>query len=127
MSYDELIEGVVRWVEAVGAAIMVVGGAGALVAFAPRIARRATREGSYQELRGVLGRIILLGLEVLIIGDIIRTIAVEPTPSSVLVLGAIVVIRIVLSFAIEVEIDGRWPWAQGRQVASATGERGAGS
>ena len=63
-------------------------------------------------LRRSLGRVILLGLEILIIGDIIRTIVVEPTVESVFVLGIIVAIRIVLSFALEVEIDGHWPWTQ---------------
>ena len=57
---------------------------------------------------------ILLGLEVLIIGDIVRTIIVDPTIESVAVLGMIVVIRIVLSFSLEVEIDGTWPWARWR-------------
>jgi uncharacterized membrane protein len=51
-----------------------------------------------------------VGLEVLIIADIVRTIIVEPTLESVAVLGVIVVIRIALSFSLEVEIDGFWPW-----------------
>jgi uncharacterized membrane protein len=54
--------------------------------------------------------VILLGLEVLIIGDIVRTIIVDPTLESVAVLGVIVVIRILLSFSLEVEIEGAWPW-----------------
>ena len=53
---------------------------------------------------------ILLGLEVLIIADIIRTIVVDPSLESVGALGLIVLIRIVLSFSLEVEIDGAWPW-----------------
>ena len=57
---------------------------------------------------------ILLGLEVLIIGDIIRTIVVDPSLESVGVLGLIVLIRIVLSFSLEVEIDGAWPWNRWR-------------
>ena len=56
------------------------------------------------------GRCILLGLEVLIVADIVRTIIVDPTIESVAVLGSIVVIRILLSFALEVEIDGILPW-----------------
>jgi uncharacterized membrane protein len=62
-----------------------------------------------------------LGLEILIIGDIVRTIVVEPTVDGVLVLGIIVVIRIVLSFALEVEIDGRWPWAQPQRATRGAG------
>ena len=69
---------------------------------------RCTR--SYHGLRRNLGRCILLGLEVLIVADIVRTMIVDPTIESVAVLGIIVVIRILLSFALEVEIDGIWPW-----------------
>ena len=65
--------------------------------------------------RKTLGRSILTGLELLVAADIIRTVAVEPTMQSVLVLGLIVLIRTFLSFSLEVEIDGRWPW----QKASA--------
>ena len=68
------------------------------------------RPGSYEELRRNLGRSILLGLEVLIVADIVRTIIVDPTYESVVVLGVIVVVRILLSFALEVEMDGMWPW-----------------
>ena len=77
--------------------------------FKPRQARRAeTLHGAYPDLRRDLSRCILLGLEVLIIADIVRTIIVDPTLESVAVLGIIVVIRILLSFSLEVEIDGRW-------------------
>ena len=60
--------------------------------------------------RRALGRSILVGLEFLVAADIIRTVAVDPTMESVLVLGLIVLIRTFLSFSLEVEIDGRWPW-----------------
>lgn len=65
----------------------------------------------YRRLRQSLGQAILLGLEVLIVGDIVRTIIVSPTIDSVTVLGIVVIIRIVLSFSLEVEIDGVWPWS----------------
>ena len=68
------------------------------------------RPGSYEELRRNLGRSILLGLEVLIVADIVRTIIVDPTYESVVVLGVVVIVRILLSFALEVEMDGMWPW-----------------
>src|SRR4051794_24249173 len=110
MSYHGTISHAVEVVEAVGAAVMVVGGAAALVLAIPASVDPLRRPDAYQALRRNLGRVILLGLEILIIGDIIRTIVVEPTIDSVVVLGIIVVIRIVLSFALEVEIDGRWPW-----------------
>lgn len=110
MSYEGVIEDVVRVVEGVGAAVMVVGGVAAFARAVPRVRRGG--DDVYEGLRRDLGRAILLGLEVLIIGDIIRTIVVEPTLESVVVLAGIVVIRIVLSFSLEVEIDGAWPWSR---------------
>ena len=109
-SYEDVISDVVKGVEAVGAAIMVGGGVIALVVYLVAVSRPETRGGAYRRLRRSLGRAILLGLEVLIIADIVRTIVVDPTFESVIVLGIIVVIRIVLSFSLEVEIDGAWPW-----------------
>jgi uncharacterized membrane protein len=116
MTYTEAVEHVVKAVEAVGAGIMVLGGLGAFLAFLRDAAGDATRDGSYKRLRRNLGRCILLGLEVLIIADIVRTIVVAPTYESVTVLAIIVVIRIVLSFSLEVEIDGAWPWNRGRDA-----------
>ena len=108
--YEQVVSEVVRGVEAVGAGIMVFGGLGAFLVFASRALQAGKAQGSYDALRRNLGRCILLGLEVLIVADIVRTIIVDPTLESVAVLGAIVVIRILLSFSLEVEIDGLWPW-----------------
>jgi uncharacterized membrane protein len=110
MSYEQAISEVVKVVEVVGSGIMVLGGLGAFVVFASHALRTQTAPGSYNELRRNLGRCILLGLEVLIVADIVRTIIVDPTIESVAVLGVIVLIRILLSFSLEVEIDGVWPW-----------------
>jgi uncharacterized membrane protein len=65
---------------------------------------------SYDRLRTFLGRSLLLGLEFLVAGDIIKTVAVEPTLDSVVALAVIVLVRTVLSISIDVEIDGHWPW-----------------
>jgi uncharacterized membrane protein len=111
MTYEEVVREVVRVVEAVGAAIMVIG---ALVAFARAGVRARAHDPVYKALREDLGRAILLGLEVLIIADIIRTIVVDQSLESVGVLGLIVVVRILLSFSLEVEIDGMWPWNRWR-------------
>ena len=108
--YEQVISGVVRVVEAFGAGIMVLGGLGAFLLFASQALHAKTTQASYDALRRNLGRCILLGLEVLIVADIVRTIIVSPTIESVTVLGIIVVIRILLSFSLEVEIDGIWPW-----------------
>jgi uncharacterized membrane protein len=117
VSYDHVITDVVKVVEAVGAAIMIIGGLAALLDYVVAVVRTDPRHEAYQRLRRRLGRSILLGLEILIVGDIVRTIIVDPTLESVSVLGLVVVIRIVLSFSLEVEIDGVWPWNRWR-VAS---------
>ncbi len=112
MHLDEVITGVVLVIELIGAAIMVFGAVVALVRAVPEAINRETRQYTYPGLRRNIGRAILLGLEVLIVADIIRTILVDPTMESVLVLGVIVVIRVLLSFSLEVEIDGVWPWSR---------------
>lgn len=114
MTYDEVVEKVVQVIEAAGILLLVVGAAAAFVGYAKDSLSPDHRSRAYSRLRGNLARVILLGLEVLIIADIIRTIVVEATVTSVLVLGVIVVIRIVLSFSLEVEIDGYWPWNRWR-------------
>ena len=114
MSYEEVISNLVKGVEAVGAGIMVIGGLAFLVLFLRDAADERKKQGSYERLRRNLGRCILLGLEVLIVADIVRTILVDPTFESVTVLGIIVLIRILLSFSLEVEIDGTWPWDRWR-------------
>jgi len=119
MSYDEVIDDVVKGVEAAGAGIMVLGGLGAFLLYLARLRGSDDASASYDELRRNLGRCILLGLEVLIIADIVRTIIVDPTLESVAVLGIIVIIRIVLSFSLEVEIDGVWPWRRGPKESPA--------
>ena len=108
MSYEEFVSEVVKVIEGVGASIMVFGGLFAFARYTRQVVAGAF--GSYRQLRANLGRVILLGLEVLIIADIIRTIVVDQSLESVGVLGLIVLIRIVLSFSLEVEIDGAWPW-----------------
>jgi uncharacterized membrane protein len=122
MSYEQAISQVVKVVEVVGAGIMVLGGLGAFVVFASLALRAHTAQGSYDELRRNLGRCILLGLEVLIVADIVRTIIVDPTIESVAVLGVIVLIRILLSFSLEVEIDGVWPWRRSQLDRSQDAE-----
>ncbi len=114
MTYDQAISDIVKVVEAIGASIMVIGGLVAFVDCGIQSLREETRKGAYQQLRRRLGQVILLGLEVLIVGDIVRTIIVDPTLRGTAVLGMIVLIRIVLSFSLEVEINGVWPWKRWR-------------
>lgn len=83
--------------------------------------RPPQRALAYGELRRGLGRAILVGLELLVAADIIRTVAIEPTLQSVGVLGLIVLVRTFLSWSLEVEINGRWPWqrANARDAAAS--------
>jgi uncharacterized membrane protein len=108
MSYEDLASVVVRVTEGVGCGIMIVGGFLAFARYARAVAAHAS--DPYPQLRADVGRAILLGLEVLIIADIIQTIVVDESLTSVGVLALIVAIRIVLSFSLEVEMDGAWPW-----------------
>ncbi len=75
-----------------------------------QLARAERRAAVYRGYRRSLGHAILLGLELLVAADIIRTVAVEPTLETVAVLGLIVLVRTFLSFSLEVELDGRRPW-----------------
>lgn len=72
-----------------------------------------TFQDAYHELRADLGRAILLGLELLVIADIIGTVAIEPNFENLGVLAMIVAIRTFLSFALELEVSGHWPWDRG--------------
>jgi uncharacterized membrane protein len=117
VDFERVFADVARTIEGAGVVIMAIGLAGVLVRYCYDVLLRKA-PGSYQQLRVNLGRVILLGLEILIVGDIIRTIIVETSVESVLVLGLIVVIRTVLSFALEVEISGSWPWQQRRTEQS---------
>lgn len=104
-----------RVIETAGAVIDVVGviaiAVGVLFAIGDAAVRGLRRAGPvYTRFRRVLGRAILLGLELLVAADIIKTVAVTPTLESVVVLAIIVLIRTFLSWSLELEISGRWPW-----------------
>lgn len=103
-------------VDAAGVAFIVIAIGIAGAAFARGLNRDVPFESSYRQLRQGIGRGILLGLELLVAGDIIRTVAIAPTFTSVGVLALIVTIRTFLSFSLEVELTGRWPW-QARPAA----------
>jgi uncharacterized membrane protein len=76
---------------------------------------RPERKELYKQLKVRLGRALLLGLEILVAADIVRTVALEATLQSVAVLGLLVLIRTFLSWALVVEIEGRWPWQPERE------------
>lgn len=106
---------VTRIVELTGVAIIAVGAFGTLILFLYRFSTGFDREKAVANLRSSLGRAILLGLEFLVAADIINTVAVQPTLGSVAVLAGIVAIRTFLSFSLETEIEGRWPWQRGKR------------
>jgi len=108
--FGDIIDGIGRAVDALGVAIIVVGTLLAIAPYVLAVARRRDSLAAYRDVRRNLGRAILLGLEFLVAGDIIRTVAATPTFASVGVLALIVVIRSFLSITLEVEVAGRWPW-----------------
>ena len=107
VNFFEVIETVGKAIDAVGVAVIALG---ALISAAGVIPRFKTGT-AYRAFREQLGRSILLGLEFLVAADIIRTVAVEPSFTSVGVLALVVIIRTFLSFSLEVEISGHWPWS----------------
>jgi uncharacterized membrane protein len=97
-------------IEILAVGIIVVATLYATVRFLVRAALRRGEKGLYQQLKHSLGRSLLLGLEILVAADVVRTVALEATLESVAVLGLLVLIRTFLSWALVVEIEGRWPW-----------------
>lgn len=110
MDTVHVIENVATATELAGVALIVGG-----LVFA--LARTFAGSDRYQRLRRDLGRAILLGLEVLVAADIVRTVATEPTLNGVLVLALIVAIRTFLSWSLALELDGRWPWQRASAAA----------
>ena len=115
MSLVEVIEAIGTTIDAIGVAV--IAGGAVLAVFMTLGKGRREEGGAYDFFRRRLGRAILLGLEFLVAADIIRTVAVTPTGESVLVLGGIVLIRTFLSFSLQLEMTGAWPWQQ-RSVAA---------
>jgi uncharacterized membrane protein len=117
MSYTTFMDYVTRGFELVGVVVLVVGFVVGFVRALVARLRTGTSEGVYVMIRSYFGRSILLGLEVLVAADLIRTVAVQPTMENVLVLGLIVLIRTFLSFSLEIEIEGVVPWRRWRLPA----------
>jgi uncharacterized membrane protein len=110
MNVEHLVAGAAKAVELSGVAVLLFGAMLAAGVFAVRLLRRTAMQEAYHLLRADLGRAILLGLELLVIADIIGTVAIEPTLQNLGVLAVIVVIRTFLSFTLELEVNGHWPW-----------------
>ena len=129
MISTEIISAISEAIDLAGV-IVIAGGAviGVILCIRDLIGQRSAIS-AYGHLRTFMGRSLLLGLEFLVAGDIIKTVAIEPTFDSVIVLAIIVLVRTVLSLSIDVEIDGRWPWQAAEQgaagaVSTSGAERG---
>ena len=109
MSFSHEVDNLVQVIEGVGVGILMLGGAWVLVRSGVLYVLHRD-PSTYAQCRRQLSHVILLGLEVLIIADIIRTVIVDQTPTGVATLAVIVVVRILLSFSLAVEVDGMWPW-----------------
>jgi uncharacterized membrane protein len=121
ISFDDMMELVVRGFEVAGVAILVVGSLAAFVSAALSY-RRVGGHRAYERARRNVGRAILLGLEFLIIADIVMTITVDPTLTSAAALGIIVLVRTFLSFSLGIELEGSLPW---RRRAAEPDSKGA--
>ncbi|WP_446225850.1 DUF1622 domain-containing protein [Nocardia sp. IBHARD005] len=117
MQFTEVIEAAGKALDAAGVAAIVIGGLVGTIGFLRQLAEHAEFDLAYRAYRRGLGRAILLGLEFLVAADIIRTVAIAPTFTSVGVLALIVLVRTFLSYSLELELTGQWPW----QKSKATG------
>jgi uncharacterized membrane protein len=118
MDFTSILDVVVHGFEILGVGILVVGSVMSLVVYA-RDMGTIDRSAAYTRLRGNIGRTILLGLEILIVADIVLTVAIDQTIESALSLGVIVLVRTFLSFSLEIELEGVVPWRR-RAVQDAT-------
>ena len=128
---DAQVEGILRLVEyaATGVELLAVGIVVAVIvvgtlAYVTKIAGRQADRSTYNNYRHTIGRALLLGLEILVAADIIRTVVLQPTVSNVIVLGLLVLIRTFLSWSLVLEIEERWPW-QPRLRVDERGENDA--
>ena len=117
MTYTEVMDHVAQGFEGLGVFVLAVGTLWSFLLAAIAWRRSGHARQAYTLLRQALGGTLLLGLEILVAADLVRTIAVAPTLNNVLILGLIVLIRTFLSFSIDIEVNGTLPWRRG----SATG------
>jgi uncharacterized membrane protein len=134
VTFTAVMEHAAQAFEAAGVLVLVVGLVWSLVLAVSVWRRDRDGHAGYAALRRAFGAVLLLGLEILVAADLIRTVAVTPTLESVGVLGLIVLIRTFLSFSLEIEIEGTPPWRRAArsgatrvaQAARAYGQGGAG-
>jgi uncharacterized membrane protein len=110
MTFTEVMDRVAQLFEALGAIVLMGGLVLSVVLASTAFWQARDGRAAYLLLRRTFGSVLLLGLEILVAADLLRTVAVAPTLQNVLILGVIVLIRTLLSFSLEIEIDGVAPW-----------------
>lgn len=120
MTYAEVMDHVAQGFEGLGVLVLAAGAVWSFVAAGATWQRSRQARTAYALVRRTFGGALLLGLEILVAADLVRTIAVAPTVDNVLVLGLIVVIRTFLSFSLEIEINGTPPWRRGAANAASS-------
>ena len=126
-TFTEVMDHVAQGFEVLGAAILVVGVIWSFILAAMATQRSGWSATTYLVLRQAFGGTLLLGVEVLVAADLVRTVAVAPTLDSVFVLGLIVAIRTFLSFSLETEIEGVVPWRRAMLGGAGTIRRATAS
>jgi uncharacterized membrane protein len=111
--FDQSIKWVAVGIESIAIGIIVAGAIITTIVFFLRVSKEKALDDCYRKFRSDFGKAILLGLEFLIASDIVGTVAIGPTYSDLGILALLVVIRTFLSFSLELEITGRWPWQTG--------------
>jgi uncharacterized membrane protein len=124
VTFESAMEAVVVAFEVAGIAILAIGSLRALVTAGASLAR-GERKGVYERARVQVGQAILLGLEVLIIADIVQTVTIDASIESAATLGIIVLVRTFLSFSLEIELEGVVPWHRRRARQLDPGAGGA--
>ena len=119
--FQQAAQWAVTAIETAGIGVLVVGLLIATVVFLARLLQRTAFREAYDHYRADLGHSILLGLEFLVAADIIGTVAIDLTFTSVGVLAIVVLIRTFLSFSLEAEIEGHWPWRGSDKSKRSTG------
>ena len=121
--FSEIIGVVGYAIEIAGVVVILAGLLAASYRYARRWSAGAAADGSYQDFRRDLGRALMIGLEFLVAGDIVRTVVVSNSLTDVAGLGLLVLVRTVLVFTIHLEVEGRWPWQPAVDASqSATGD-----
>jgi uncharacterized membrane protein len=118
--FKNTVDAVSKVIDGAGVLVIVVGLLLATGAFVLALKDRERAQLAYRVYRQQVGKAILLGLEFLVAGDIIRTVAVAPTFAGVGVLAVLVAVRTFLSFTLDVELSGRWPWQSRPKAADSS-------